>query len=412
MSYTYSINDDNNKRGGTAAYNCLLTTHTLNYITNLFVTTFLIAHIYSFDGNIYNYLLNVAIFNICYYVGYSIFYIPFSKIVDKTNRIITYKIGIFIKTLLVISFIFFGKELANYLVIAGIMNALADGLYYTSYNVLRQEMISRKKSSSYASFFYIIAKIVEIICPVTLGALIDIISFSYTSILVFVICIIQIIVSSRVKTLRPTGSKFDLKEYIQILKSKPDIKKRIGYMYVIACIYGVSYSSTILMNICIMLEYGTNFSLGIITSLISIGVVIVIILISKFTKPGKRSWLFILSSLLPLLVAIVFVFNINKITIIILSAALALTSIIYKVLYDAHRNSTLKESGLYDNIAEHHSIIEILVGLSRSFCFLLMIVVYFIHSMIAFKILMILIVSVCGLIHILLLRYEKKYLTA
>ena len=407
MAYTYEMNHAESKNN--SAFNCLLTTHTLNSIISLFVTTFLIAHIYSFNGNTYDYLFNVAIFNIVYYVGYAFFYVPITKIVDKTNRVIMYKIGIIIKTLLVISFIFFGESLAKLLVVAGLMNALGDGFYYASYNVLRQEMVSRKQSSSYASVFYILYKLVEVICPVILGALIDKITYSYTAIIVLVVCIAQIIVSSFVKSKRPEGSHFNLKEYFQILKSRPDVNKKIGFMYLIGTIYGASYLITALMNVCVMLEYGTNFSLGVITSIFSVGTILVIILMSKFTKPGKRSWLFIICGILPILASIAFVVDINQVTIIILNGIVMLTAIVFKVLYDTHRNSTLKEVGLYNEIAEHHCIIEFIVGISRGLFFAITLGISLLRNIAAFKALIVATVVICAIVHLLILIYEKKY---
>lgn len=406
MAYKYTIDHAQSKN---SAYNCLLTTHTLNSIISLFVTTFLIAHIYSFNGNTYDYLFNVAIFNIVYYVGYALFYVPITKIVDKTNRISMYKIGVIIKTLLVILFIFFGQSLAKLLVVAGLMNALGDGFYYASYNVLRQEMVSRKQSSSFASVYYILSKVVEVVCPVILGVLIDKITFSYTAIIVLVVCIVQIVISSFIKSEKPEGSHFNLKEYIQILKSRPDVNKKIGFMYLIGVIYGGSYLITTLMTVCVMLEYGTNFSLGIITSVFSIGAILVIIAMSKFTKPGKRSWLFVICGLLPIIASILFVANINQVTIVILNGAVALTVIIFKVLYDTHRNSTLKEVGLYDEIAEHHSIVEFILGISRGLFFAIMLGVALLRNINIFKALVVLATIICAGIHLIIMVYEKKY---
>ena len=406
MAFQYNIE---HKREKNRAYSCLLTTHTLNSITNLFVTTFLIAYIYSFNGDTYDYLFNVAIFNIAYYVGYALLYIPFSHIVEKTNRVIMYKIGIIVKTLLVVFFIFFGRELARLLVVAGLMNALGDAMYHSSFNVLRQEMVSKSKSSQFASVYYILAKIVEVVCPIILGALIDVITFSYTAIVVFAVCVVQIVVSSFVKSQKPEGSRFDLKEYLGILKQRPDVRKRIGYMYFISAIYGVSYLTTTLMNICIIFEYGSSFSLGLITGILSIGSIIVILLMNKFTKAGSRSWMFIVCSALPMLASIYFVVDINKISIIILNGIILFTAIIYKVLFDAHRNSTLKEVGLYDEIAEHHSIVEIFAGLSRGLCFALMLLISLFNSFVAFKIFVIVSIAMCAIIHLTLMIYERKY---
>ena len=112
------------------------------------------------------------------------------------------------------------------------------------------------------------------------------------------------------------------------------------------------------MNICIMLEYGSNFSLGVITSLFSIGSIFVILFMTKFTKPGKRTWLFTICAILPIIASIIFVIKINQFTVVLLNGIVMVTAIVYKVLFDAHRNSNLKEAGLYNQISEHLSIVD------------------------------------------------------
>lgn len=407
MEYSYSACE---KKNNNTAFNCLLATHTLNAIVSLFVSTFLIAHIYSFNGDTYSYLFNVAIFNITYYLGYACLYIPISKIVDRTNRVVMYRIGIVVKTLLVISFIFFGKSLAKLLVLAGVMNALGDSLYYSSFNVLRQEMVSRKQSGNFASVYYILAKIVEVVCPVILGMLIDSITYSCTAVVVLAVCVAQIVISVFVKSKRPEGSKYNLTEYIRILKSKKGVNKKISYMYVISAVYGVSYLLTALMNVCVMLEYGTNLSLGFITSVFSLGAIFVIILMSRFTKAGKRSWLFIVCGLLPVIASVIFAININKFTLVLLNGLYLLTAIVFRVLFDEHRNSTLKEAGLYNEISEHHSIIEVCAGISRGVCFALMLGVALIRNIALLKVMVVVTTFMCMMIHMLILVYEKKYL--
>ena len=391
------------------AHKYLLTTHSLNSIVNLFVTTFLVAHIYTFSTDLYNYLFNVSIYSIAYYLGYGILYLLFSFIVEKTNRIIIYKISIVVKTALVIFFIFFGQDLAKLLVLAGAIIAVGDGLYYSSYSVIRQEMIRKSESSSFSSIFFILSKIIEVVCPIILGALIDIITFSYTAIIVLVVCIVQIVFASFIHSLKPEGSKFGLFEYFKILKEKKDIRKRLGIMYFIAAIYGVTYLSATLLNICIMLEYGSSFSLGLITGLISAGTILVIVLMNKFTIAGKRPWLFVISAIAPIIAGTVFAISYNKISIIVLNAVLLLSAIVHQVLYDAHRNSTLKEIGLYDQIAEHHAIIESSSGASRAVFYALTILVASFKSFLVFKIFTLVAIILCAIVHICLLVYEKNF---
>lgn len=406
MAYTYDINAN---IGNNKAKNCLITCNTLNSIVDLFVTTFLIAHIYSFNGNTYDYLFNVAVYNIFIYLAFSVFYIPFAKIVDNTNRVWVYRAGIIIKVMIVIIFIFFGKEISKLLILAGFLTGISKALYYSSYNVLKQEMVSRKAISGYSSYSYIFMKLVEVICPITLGSLIDATTFSQTAIIVLAIALIQIGTSFGIKAQKPTGSHYNIKEYLTILKQNPKAKQ-ITISYIISAIYGFSALIGTLINVCVMLEFGTNFSLGAITSIFSIASIVTIFAVRKLTHPGKRKWLFIIAGTIPIISSIIFVITITPATIIILNGTITISSIIYKVLFDEYRNSTLKEAGLYDQIAEHHSIVEVLANLSRLICFILLLIVSLFKDLNIFKIFVVITTTGILAVHLILLNYEKKYI--
>lgn len=70
MGYVYDINHTSNDK---KSRNCLFATHGMMSVITLFVSTFLVAHIYSFNGNIYDYIFNVGLFNMVSYATIVIF---------------------------------------------------------------------------------------------------------------------------------------------------------------------------------------------------------------------------------------------------------------------------------------------------------------------------------------------------
>ena len=107
----------------------------------------------------------------------------------------------------------------------GFLTGISKALYSSSYNVLKQEMVSRKAISGYSSYSYIFMKLVEVICPITLGSLIDATTFSQTAIIVLAIALIQIGTSFGIKAQNPTGSHYNIKEYLTILKQNLKAKQ-------------------------------------------------------------------------------------------------------------------------------------------------------------------------------------------
>ena len=403
MSFNYDINT---APVDTKSEKYLITTHTLTAIVNLFVNTFLVAHIYSFNGDTYAYLFNAGLYNLFMYLTIAFVSIPFSKLVDRTNRVTIFRIGIILKASLVLLVIFLGKELSSFLFLAGFLNGLSENLYISSYNVLKQEMVSRKSISNYASNAYILAKAIDIIFPIILGGMIEWTSYSGVACFVLIVCVVQLGLSIGIKSKRPEGSYHNLRAYIKIVKNEPKLKKKMSIIYFICIIYGVGVLTTNLINICIMLEYGSTLSLGIITSILSVATIVTILLVKHFTKSGKRTWLYITSAILPIIAVVIFALNINATTLIILNSTISITSIIYKILFDAHRNSTLKEAGYYNEIAEHHSLVEFLAGSSRALCFALLLGIALLKSILAFKIFMVLAVVVSAGIFLSLMAFE------
>lgn len=389
--------------------NCLFMCHSIAQIISLFASTFLIAHIYSFSGDIYSYIFKVCTYNLAAYGTMAILYFLAAKIVDATNRISIYRISLVIETLLVVLFIFKGEEISKYLILAGFIKGFGDAFYYASYNVLKQEMVSKNSMGNYVSGIYTATKVIDLVCPVILGALIDVSTYSTVAIVVCIISLIQITISLFVKAKKPQGSKYSLKEFFGRIKQKSKHSKQIWFIYGMSFLF-VNAVITRVLNICIMLEYQNALSLGIITSLLSLATILSIILVKKLTKAGHRNWLFILSAVLLVTSSIIFAVNTCKWSVVIFDAVLTIGGIIFKINYDAYRNGILKEAGLYQDIGEHHTIMESIYAIIRLIGFSLVMLIAVIKILVLFKIFLIVISCIYALAFILTGVYETKYI--
>ena len=83
------------------------------------------------------------------YVAVAVAYFIMSPIVQKTNRIWIYRLALALRAILVIFVVFFGENLADMIVFAGALNGISYGCYLASYNVIRQEMVSRNSMNSF-----------------------------------------------------------------------------------------------------------------------------------------------------------------------------------------------------------------------------------------------------------------------
>lgn len=406
MSYTYDINTSKNDKRSTI---CLSACHSLYAIINLFVTTFLIAHMYSLTTDLFSYALKVGIYQLSTYGTMLLTYGIFSKIVDRTNRVWVYRVACIIEAALVIVTIFYGKDLAKLVILAGVLNGLLHSAYYASYNVLKQEMVSRKSMGNYIVVINIILKVINIVCPILLGTLIELSTYTMVAIYVLIICIIQTIVSFFIRSKRPAESDFNVIKYIKKLKNNPEIAKNVKFIYLIAITYSFINVVSSLLSINIMMHFGSNFSLGLITSVFACVAIVVLILLNRFTKVGKRAWLLILVGSMQLIGAIVFSIIPNVATLLVFNFTLAVCEVIVITVYDIHRNKNLKEAGLYDDIAEHQCIIEAILQIGRIIEFTLLIVMALIRNYVLFQISFVFFMVLYTLTPILLMVYEKKF---
>ena len=405
MGYSYDIaTSQKDKRSMVGLSVC----HLMYTIINLFISTFLIAHIYSLTTDLFSYVLNVGIYQLSTYATMLIAYFLFSFVVDKSNRICVYRIANILEALLVVVTIFYGKDLAKIVVLAGLLNGLAHGAYYASYNVLKQEMVSRKSIDNYAVILMILTKIVNVVCPVLLGALIDVSTFVMVALYVLILSVIQTMISFFIKSQRPTESSFNIKKYLQKLKENPETSKKIKSIYLIAVFYGLTTISSTLLNINIMMQFGSNFSLGLLTSVFAFVSIVVLILLKRFTKLGKRSWIFICVALMQILGVVVFVSCPNIITLLIFNFGLIVCDVIVATIFDIYRNKNLKESGLYDDIAEHQCVIESVFQTVRVCSFLILIFMGLVKNKILFQVFFVIFIALYALAPILLMIYEKR----
>ena len=406
MSYNYDISTS--KKDGHANRG-LAVCHTFATVIDLFVSTFLIAHLYSFSNGVYNYCFKAGLFQLIGYACMLVTYFLFSFWVAKTNRIWLYRLAIVMRSTVVIFSVFFGKQIAKYIWLAGMLDGCSKGMYWSSYNVLKQEMVSRTTIKGFSVYTYILTKCASVVFPVTIGALIEVSTFSQVSIYVLIICAIQLAVSFAVRAHKPENSDFNIPDYLKRLKQNPPMWDKIKDVYKLSMLYGTTSVLRIMMSVCIMIQSGSNLSLGAITSVVAISVITTTILFSKLTKEGKRSWLFIIMSILPIVGSLAFIIWPGLATVILFNFCEGISGVFYIVPFDIIRNRDLKEAGLYQDIAEHQAIVEILLCFVRVITYTFVVLLSFAGSKTVFYVILVLSALSYSVNIIATMFYERKY---
>ena len=381
----------------------LLVSHALNNVISVFVSTFLISYIYSISEN---YVFNVGLFYMVNYAVMGVVMYVVSALIDRTNRVTFYRIAVVI---------FMGHDLAKYVALAGAIHGFSEACYWGSYNVMKNELVSRKLVSRYSSLQYVDEKLVSVIIPLILGRIMDADSFKTSAIIVLVLVIIQLVSTMFISCFKPENASFDMKGFKEHVKALGEKQIFVKKFFVMSIFYGATSIVAPLITILVMLEYDSNFSLGIFTSIFSLGAAIFVLIFNRFTKHGTRSFIFVIASALNFISAVILIFFMNNITIIIFNGVFTILKVTYDHAFDVSRNIILKKFNMYDYIAEFQCLVEECLEASRVVVFFIMAMIGLIGAeigangmIIALQILLIIAILTVISINVSLLLYEKK----
>lgn len=390
----------------------LLTTHGFNYVVSIFVSTFLISYIYKISDN---YVLNIGLFYCFNYFTMGIFSYIVSRLIDKTNRVVCYRVAIIVRALFILAVVFLGEKLASLVILAGMLHGFSEAWYWCSFNVMKNELIPNSCMKKYTTLQIIENKSVNFIVPIILGKIIDAESFKSTAIIILIIAVLQIVISFFIKSKKPENSQFDLKGFFMRTKSSEKYRELFKMCFLTCIIFGATTMIGPVNTIIVMLTFNSNFSLGLLTGVFS-GVSIIMLMIAKRVSKSRRATPFyIICAVMSFIVMVMLIIVTNKISIVIFNFAHIACSTFYSYYFDLYRNVILKELNMYSDIAEYQGVIEIILEASRTIGFGIMILTGVIGMsfgaeglIIALKIFFVLIMIAKIFINLVLSRFEKK----
>lgn len=389
----------------------LMSIHLIRIILEVFTSTFLTSHILSFssDNILGTGLLNVGLFFVSQFLTYAILYYIVCFYVDKSNRISFLRFGVFVNLCLLVLLVFFGKQLANWVVLAGIIVGISNSFYYPSYLVMKNEFTSRKTVKEYNISITILSNITNVIIPTILGFLIDVSSYSNIAIYVIIISLVQFALSFTIKTKRPENSQFELKPFFKFLKDNKDIRNKIKYTYFNALLVGAKNTYRIIVIVLTIYTFKTNLSLGLFTSLFSILTIFLLMLFKKLdnTQSTSKLWFYLLLGVLPVFACVLMVAKMTKTTLIIYNFFLTIASYFSEYFGSSERDAIIKHIGKYEYIAEHQFLVETLQNISKIMSYSILAIVGLIGNITVFKILLIVLILSNPLKYIIMYKQRR-----
>lgn len=376
--------------------------------TGIFVSTFLVAYFLKITNES---IVQISIFYMIIYALLSLGNLLIGKIVKIKPKYRTkiLSIGAILRALFILLISLLKEKIAIYFSLIAILYALAEVFYWVAHETIFIEVTTNQNRKDYMALKTIFSKLINIIAPIVLGASIELYSFSKIAIYIFIISVIQIIASLKIKNNNLKKEKieeYSINKFINSLdkNQKNKIKKYLKS----AVAYGVIESSVqSLVVIITIMTFKTSFNLGVLTSLFSICSMLALYLYKKYyNKKNSKIVLYTCSTLI-LLGVVGLVFDINKITLIIYNFLYTVSISILNVVYNTKKGDLVKECNIKKWKIEYVVYVDLFIAAGRVLGYSLMLIAGIFNNIVIFKILLV-IVSFFAPIYTKLMQEVEK----
>lgn len=288
-----------------------------------------------------------------------------------------------------------GEECKNQYILLGILFGISQGVYWLAGHALRSQLIPFQDTKNYISITGIINQVIKILFPIMIGTSIELTSFKEVAIAIFLLTIVQIIASTKLKQRENKQEEFNLLHYMKKLKKLGEQANGVKRMYKIAFYEGINSSLMgTLITIIIMMAFHTSFNLGALTTLFSILAIIANMIYKKYYKQKYAKTYIIVCTLIPILSVIGLLISIDKTAVIIYNITNAIFITILSNIKNTQRYNCLDVEEIKEDKIEHQSMFEIYLALGRVSAYIVLLIVGLLNNIIYFKLLLFL-VTLC-----------------
>lgn len=353
-------------------------------LTGIFIETFLVAYFLKItDSNI----TKVAFYYITIYLLLGIGNVFMGRIIkkipDKCRHILS--LGIIFRALFILFIILLSFKIATYYILIAILYAISESLYWVPHEIIYIDITHKEDRKSFMAIKKILSKIINIIAPIILGTSIQLYSFSKIAIYVFILSLIQIVLSLLIK---PNIKKIQKEKY-NYKEFKRNITKKIKQYRFASIAYGIIESSiSTLIVIITMMTFKTSFKLGILTTIFAVFSCVSLFLYNKFYNKKNAKVILFLCSFVLVFGVVGLLFDINKISLILYNFAYSITFCIFDAVYNTKKADLVNVCHLENRKEEYIGYSAISLSIGRVVGYVFMLIVSFSNNILYFKILL------------------------
>lgn len=387
----------------------LMTCDLINTIISLFGETFLVAYFLQISNEN---IVQVSTYYIIVYALLGLGNVLLGNILKSNpkNRVILYRISIIVKSIYILLIVLFKEDISQYFIIFAISYGMAEALYWSAHDVMNIEIVDNMNRKKYMTTKRILGKVVNIVIPIVLGTSIELTSFGNMAIYIFVLTLIQIIISLNIDTNRfknnENKEKYSLKKYIKEISAGQ--KKKLNKLYILAFLYGIMMDTIrVLVVVITIMTFKTSLNLGILTTIFSICSMISLYAFNRLYRGKYAKSLLTICSILVVLGVLGLILNINRTTLIIYNFTYSITIYILEVMFKIKSDDIVREYHIEKWLVEYHTFIEGFMDIGRITGFLLMLLIGSLNNIVYFKLLLLLVTMSIPIYAKIMYKVEK-----
>ena len=373
----------------------LLIINTIRKIIDIFLGPFLTAYLFRIAVENIKIL---SIFNIFSYIVIAVIALIIGRILKNNYEMQIFRIGMISKFIQLVILILLGDNVVNYIWILAVISGFSMETWSFPLNLFSSKLISNNEKKNFVVYKTVLTNLSKVLIPFLLGSIISMKSFETTAIIILILSFIQILLSFKLKFIRTNSEnkKLNLIKEINLIKTNKKVKR----YFMMKFFKGMAYEGALdtAVTLLIIISFNSDFSLGIITSIISLLAMISSYIYKKVKNQDKMNILIIISCIIILLSSIILVFITNQYTIIGYNLIFAF---FLQFIMVAEEVQTLKftNSDIINdsNRVETYVLLEIFLNAGRIISYILLLIVGIYNKLYLLEILIIfLVLSIVG----------------
>lgn len=388
--------------------NLLLVINTIRKIIDIFLGPFLTA--YLFKVAVENIKI-ISMYNILSYIAISVVALIIGRILKNKYQMQIFRIGMISKFIQLAILIILGDNVVNYIWILAIVAGFSMETWSFPLNLFSSKLVLNDEKKDFIVYKTILNNLVKVLIPFLLGSIISIKSFETTTIIIFILSFIQILLSFKMKFKMKNNNenkKLDIIKEVNHIKNNIKLQRFYKMKFFKGMAYEVALDTAV--TLLIIMSFNSDFSLGVITSIISLLAMLSSYVYKKFKNQEKMKLLIIVSYVIILISSIVLVFIItNRYTIVGYNLIFAFFLQFIMVSEEVQTLKFTNSDVINDsNRVETYVLLEMFLNIGRIISYILLFVVGIYNNLYLLEILIIFLVISIGVETINLIKFNKE----